>query len=58
MFSNLEAFWKQTTHKNVKVICFTATADDGKEKGSERSALNELGYKIYYNCSQNERKSP
>ena len=58
MFSNLEAFWKKTKEKNVKVICFTATADDGNEFGSERNALNELDYKIYYNCPQNERMSP
>ena len=53
MFSDLTNFMKATKHKNLKVICLTATAFDGNEEGNERKALDLLGYKIYH-YSKNE----
>ena len=49
MFEDLEQFYKATKYKDLKVIGLTATAFAGHEEGSEREALNLLGYKLYRN---------
>ncbi len=49
IFNDLKAFYNKTKKKNAFVICLTATADDGNDKGVERVALEKLEYAIYYN---------
>ena len=49
MFRDFEAFYKGTKSDKVIVICLTATAMDDSEDHLQRDALNELGYKVYYN---------
>ena len=44
MFKDLKKFYQKTKDDDKKVICLTATADDGYEKGSERKALEALDF--------------
>ena len=48
MFKDLEAFYKTIKSKKARVICFTATADDGN-KGVEKQVVDTLGFKVYKN---------
>lgn len=57
MLSNLLAFYKATEGQNISVIGLTATAFDRSE-GEEKSTLEELGYKIYHTCDDDELAAP
>ena len=50
IFTDLEGFYTKTCAANSRVICLTATVHDGKEKGSEVTALEKLGFKTYRNA--------
>ena len=58
MFKDLKTFYKKTKDDNKRVICLTATADDGYEKGSERKALEVLDFKVYHNSEKSEEAEP
>ena len=58
MFKDLETFYKKTRTDKVFVICLTATPYDGAENGIQKTAINELGYKIYKNSDKEEDYSP
>ena len=49
MWGDLMAFYQKTKSDKVYVICLTVTAYDGAEDDLQRSALKELGYKLYHN---------
>ena len=57
MFKDLTKFYKKTKGEDKRVICLTATADDGYETGSERKALEALDFKIYHNSEKSEETS-
>ena len=58
MFKDLEAFYKATKSEKVITICLTATAYEGGKDGLQRTALEELGYKVYYNTTKKEDYEP
>lgn len=58
MFKDLEAFYKATKSEKVITICLTATAYEGGNDGLQRTALEELGYKVYYNTTKKEDYEP
>lgn len=58
MFKDLKTFYKKTKDEGKKVICLTATADDGYETGSERKALEALNFMIYHNSEMLEEAEP
>ena len=58
MFKDLKKFYQKTKDEDKKVICLTATADDGYEKGSERKALVALDFKVYHNSEKSEETEP
>ena len=57
-FKDLEGFYNKICGANTRVVCLTATAHDGKEKGSERHALESLGFKIYHNSRTGKLEMP
>ena len=58
MLHDLKGFYDKTKHRNVSVICLTATVDDGAEKGVEKEALQVLQYKIYTNSKATSLQPP
>ena len=58
LLNNLKKFWTKTKKDGIDVICLTATADDGREYGVEREALEKIGYKIYTNNLEASREPP
>ena len=57
MLRDLLAFYKATKAPNISVIGLTATAFD-KTEGEEKSTLEEMGYKIYRTCKDDELVAP
>ena len=43
---NPEHFLTKTKNKNAKVVCLTATPDDGYDDSLERNLMNLLGYRL------------
>ena len=58
IFADLEAFYNKISGANTKVFCLTATAHDGKEKGSEKTALELLGFETHRNSKAGELLMP
>lgn len=57
ILKNLLTFYKATEGPNISVIGLTATAFD-KSEGEEKSTLEDLGYKIYRTCKDDELATP
>jgi hypothetical protein len=41
-------YYQATKYSKQRVICLTATPDDGYSAGSERTLVQMLGYSVYY----------
>ena len=41
-----EVFCKRTLRENIKVVCLTATPDDGFDDSLERDLMNSMKYKL------------
>ena len=54
IFKDLVLFYQKTKAPETKVICLTATADDGFKEGSEHKVLEALKFKVYQNSDNEE----
>ena len=58
IFKDLELFYNKISGANSKIVCLTATPDDGNEKGSEKAALASLDFKIFRNAKEGQLEMP
>ena len=47
ILKDIKDFYAKTKGENIRVICLTATADDGDKEGVESQAFTRLGFKTY-----------
>ena len=55
ILSDIPDFYKKTKDDNIKVICLTATADDGDKEGVECKAFKQLGFEIYKTTKETDK---
>ena len=58
MLSDPINFYKQTKHKDTRVICLTATPDDGYTDGNEHKLIRLMGYKVIRTGEQKDMVAP
>lgn len=53
-----EKFYKKTKGKLMKVVCLTATPDDGYDDGLERNLMDLMGYRLIITSKADEVQAP
>ena len=58
IFKDVVTFWKITKRDEKRVICLTATPDDGYVEGVERKIVQMMGYQEIISEKKQDFKMP